>query len=87
VHDYQRGGTKLIQELEQAYQGDCDAYQVALEEVRMALRDKCTEARRRINGDVKQLKGNNVATARKGWSDGQKALLSQLRAVMDFVNA
>ncbi|KAH0536350.1 hypothetical protein FGG08_006776 [Glutinoglossum americanum] len=87
VHDYQRGGTKLIQELEQSYQRDCDAYRVALGEVSIALKGKFIEARGRINEDVKQLKGSSVAAARKDWSDGQKVLMSRLKAAMDFVNA
>ena len=53
----------------------------------MALRDLYTEARRHINEDVKQLEGNSVATAKKDWYASQRALLGQLRAVMDFANA
>jgi hypothetical protein len=87
VHDYQRGGTKLIQELEQAYQGDYDACRVALGEVKLTLRDMYREARRRINGGVKQLKGDSLTVMKKDWNESQKALLGQLRVVVDFVNA
>jgi hypothetical protein len=78
VHDYRRGGAKLIQELTQAYQEDCTAYQVALGKMRLVMRDVLAKTRHRINKGVKQLKENNVATAKKDWSDRQKALLGQL---------
>ncbi|KAH0558767.1 hypothetical protein GP486_004590 [Trichoglossum hirsutum] len=87
VHDYQRSGTKLIQELEKTYQGDYDACRVALGEARLTLKDMYSEARRHINGGMKQLKGDSVAMAKKDWNESQRALLCQLRAVVDFVNA
>ncbi|KAI9782470.1 MAG: hypothetical protein M1839_004956 [Geoglossum umbratile] len=87
VHDYRRGGAKLIQELAKAYQEDYDAHQAALGKMRLALRDLLTKARRRINKGVKHLKEDDVAAARKNWNDRQKALLGQLREVTHLVNA
>jgi len=86
VHDYQRGGAKLIQELAQTYQEDCTAYQVALGKMRLVMRDVLARTRYHINKGVKQLKENSVAAAKKDWNDRQKALLGQLTEASQSVS-
>ena len=87
MHDYRRGGAKLIQELAQAYQEDYNAYQVALRKLRLVMRDVLTKAKRRINKGVKQLKETNMGRARKDWNDRQKALLGKLAEAAHSVSA
>ncbi|KAI9772319.1 MAG: hypothetical protein M1840_001068 [Geoglossum simile] len=87
VHDYRRGGAKLIQELAQVYQEDYNAYQVALGKTTLAMRDLLTKTRRRIHRGVKQLKEKNMAAVKKDWSDRQKAQLGQLADATHLVSA